>query len=276
MPLQTSTGPRGNSAKESSLNVKRVGSIGLTALFLVWAVIALVGVAQAAKIDPSNFDDPTIINFESAPPGPVGSFYRELGVSVKNLGTGLSYDTGTGNGRSRAACNFLGAPLGPPPGPPPGYTPGPPPGYTPGPPPGYTPGPPPGYTPGPPPGYTPGPPPGYTSPPPPPPGELFFDRPVDRVGFYIASDNGATTTVTAYLDDSSVGSESYATSGQGATGSFIGVEFAGSFDRLVILSEATVAYRGGFCIDDLRFEEGGANPAVVVIRPPSTGDGGTK
>jgi hypothetical protein len=160
------------------------------------------------------------------------------------LGTGLSYDTGTGNGRSRAACNFLGAPPGPPRGPPPGYTPGPPPGYIP--------------------------------PPSPPPGELIFDRPVDRVGFYITSDNGATTTVTAYLDEVSVGSESYATSGQGATGSFIGVEFAGSFDRLVILSEATVAYRGGFCIDDLRFEEVGANPTVVLIRPPSTGDGGTK
>jgi hypothetical protein len=291
--------------------------VAALAAFILGGALIAVGVAHADKIGPGDFDNPTLINFENAPSGPIGGFYSALGVSFVNLGGGPIFNTGTGNGPSKVVCNFVGVPpSGPPPGytpgPPPGYTPGPPPGYTPkapppdytpspppgytpGPPPGYTPGPPPGYTPGPPPGYTPGPPPGYTPGPPPPrpPSELLFNSDVDRAGFYITSDNQATTTVTAYYEGSQVGSEVYATGGQGASGSFIGVEFSSEFDRLVVLVQATVGYGGGFCIDDLRFEGEGieppgptkepstqptatATPEVIIIVPPNTGSAGLK
>jgi hypothetical protein len=250
--------------------------VAALAAFILGGALIAVGVAHADKIGPGDFDNPTLINFENAPSGPIGGFYSALGVSFVNLGGGPIFNTGTGNGPSKVVCNFVGVP---PSGPPPGYTPGPPPGYTPGPPPGYTPGPPPGYTPGP--------------PPPRPPSELLFNSDVDRAGFYITSDNQATTTVTAYYEGSQVGSEVYATGGQGASGSFIGVEFSSEFDRLVVLVQATVGYGGGFCIDDLRFEGEGieppgptkepstqptatATPEVIIIVPPNTGSAGLK
>jgi hypothetical protein len=65
---------------------------------------------------------------------------------------------------------------------------------------------------------------------------------------------------TLIFSRSQVGSEQYATGGQGASGSFIGVEFSSPFDRLVISIQATGGYGGGFCIDDLRFEGESTEP----------------
>ena len=82
-----------------------------------------------------------------------------------------------------------------------------------------------------------------------PPGELLFSPPVERAGFFIITNNGDDTTVTAFLGGSPVGSETFVT---GLSGSFAGVEFGSPFDRLVIDPADNV--NGAFCIDDLRFE----------------------
>jgi hypothetical protein len=250
------------------LNLKRLGLLGLLFATGVVASLALISVAQATKIDPGDFDAPILIHFETAPNGLVGDFYSDFGVSFAQLGAGPSFNTGTGNGISRVACNFVGGPPVIPPGPP------------------------------------------QIPPPPRPASELLFDSDINRAGFFITADSNSTTTVTAYKDGSQVGSEAYATGGQGAGGSFIGVEFSSAFDRLVISIQATGGYGGGFCIDDLRFEGKDTEPTteptreptpeptrppateptkgpppqatatptpdIIVIRPPSTGDGGIK
>jgi hypothetical protein len=261
------------------VRIKPLGT--LLAAFILGGALVAVGVAHAAKIGPGDFDNPKLINFENAPNGPIGGFYSALGVSFVNLGAGPTFNTGTGNGPSRVACNFVGVPPPiPPPPPPPTGTPSPKPTLPPG-------------TPPLPPTLPPG-----TPPPPPklPASELLFNPAVSRAGFYITSDNSATTTVTAYKGGSQVGSDAFATGGQGTGGSFIGVEFPSTFDRLVISVQSSLS--GAFCIDDLRFgeadkeptpeptkeptkeptEESAApwQPTTVVISPPSTGDAGLK
>jgi hypothetical protein len=238
------------------LNVKRLGLLGFLFAAGFFSFLALRSVAQATKIDPGDFDAPTLIHFETAPNGPFGDFYSALGVSFVQLGGGpVTYNTGTGNGASKAACNFV-----------------------------------------------------PFTPPPRPASEILFDSAIDRAGFYITADNNSTTTVTAYKGGSQVGSEAYATGGQGVGGSFIGVEFSSSFDRLVISIQSGIG--GQFCIDDLRFEGKDTEPTteptreptqeptkvppleptkeappqptatptpeIIVISPPNTGDGGIK
>jgi hypothetical protein len=245
------------------LTLKRLGLLGFLLATSVFASLALMSIAQATKIAPGDFNAPTLIHFETAPNGPVGDFYSDFGVSFVQLGLGpVTYNTGTGNGASKVACNFFGGPPVLPPGPPPG------------------------------------------PPPPRPASELLFDSAIDKAGFFITADNNSTTTVTAYKDGSQVGSEEYATGGQGTGGSFIGVEFTSPFNRLVISIQSGIG--GQFCIDDLRFEGKDTEPTteptreptqvptkeppreptkeppatptpdIIVIRPPSTGDGGIK
>ena len=79
-------------------------------------VIALLGTALAAGtasatiIGPGDFVSPTLIDFNGAPSGPIGSFYSGLGVTFAHLDGGNSYDTGTGAGVSPTATNFFTEP----------------------------------------------------------------------------------------------------------------------------------------------------------------------
>jgi hypothetical protein len=230
------------------LNVKRLGLFVFLFAAGFLSFLALRSVAQANKIDPGEFDAPVLIHFETAPPGAIGSLYSALGVSFEHLSAGPTFNTGTGNGASKVACN--------------------------------------------------------ASPFPPGPAELLFDSAIDRAGFYITADNNSTTTVTAYTDGTQVGSEAFATGGEGGGGSFIGVEFSSPFDRVVISIQSVKS--GVFCIDDLRFEgkhtkptteptreptaqptapptkepppqpTATATPEIIIISPPNTGTGGIK
>lgn len=162
-----------------------------------------------ARVGPDAFEGGALVDFETAPDGPVGDFYGDLGVTMVDIKSGRIFDTGTGAGDSWVACNF-----------------------------------------------------------PPfqrilPPGELLFDSPVRRVGFFVTTNDGDDVTVTAYLGDVPVGSELFDTGGGGLGGSFAGVEFAEPFDRVVIdPADNTNSF---FCIDDLRFVEAGPPGLTVPI-----------
>lgn len=93
-----------------------------------------------------------------------------------------------------------------------------------------------------------------------PPGELRFSPPSTRAGFFITTNPGDDTAITAFLAGSPVGSETFITSGSGGGGSFAGVEFGSPFDRLVI--DPADNTNGAFCIDNLMFE---ANTGITVI-----------
>lgn len=58
--------------------------------------------ANAATIDITEFDNPTVIDFETLPAGAIGNFYA--GLTFVNLYGGYTYDTGHGN--SKTATNF--------------------------------------------------------------------------------------------------------------------------------------------------------------------------
>lgn len=159
------------------------------------------------------FSSSAVIDFETGPEGLIEDFYGELGVTMADLAIPAgTYDTGTGEGASRVACNFdlIGELSGV------------------------------------------------------PPGELWFDPAVARVGFHVTTEEPDDVTVTAYLDGTPVGAELFDTGGGGSGGSFAGVEFDSPFDRLVIDAEDELA--GAFCIDDLRFEaaEATAGPETVA------------
>ena len=62
--------------------------------------------AAAIPIGPDAFVSPTLINFESAPDGPIDGLYSALGVTFSELFGGGVADTGTGSGFSRVAQNF--------------------------------------------------------------------------------------------------------------------------------------------------------------------------
>ena len=83
-----------------------------------------------------------------------------------------------------------------------------------------------------------------------------------QVGFFITSNPG-TTTLTAYDGATLVGFESFATAGAGHGGSFVGIQFASGFDRVVISTVA--AENNAFNIDDFRFE----GTAAPVPEPAS-------
>jgi len=183
--------------------------------FWRYAPVFLVGTlapVTATQLGVDAFQGATIVDFEVAPDAPVGGFYANLGVTMVNLNGGRFFDTGSGAGDSRVACNYppLRRVL--------------------------------------------------------PAGELLFDAPMQRVGFYITTNPTDDVTVTAYLDGAVVGSELFDTGGSGAGGSFAGVEFAAPFDRVVI--DPANNTNSFFCIDDLRFS--GASSGITVeidIRP---------
>jgi len=60
--------------------------------------------ANATIIGVDDFVNPTIIDFNNAPKGPIGTYYD--GLSFTNLNAGNSFDTGTGSGISPAVANF--------------------------------------------------------------------------------------------------------------------------------------------------------------------------
>jgi hypothetical protein len=84
-------------------------------------------------------------------------------------------------------------------------------------------------------------------------GEVMFDEPVLRTGFFITTTDGDTTIIEAfqlYRGNTLVGSETFATGGEGGDGSFVGIESASGFDRIVI----TATPGSVFCIDNFRFD----------------------
>jgi hypothetical protein len=86
------------------------------------------------------------------------------------------------------------------------------------------------------------------------PGEVLFDEPVIRVGFFITANNFSTTIIQVYhfyLENTLVRTETFDTGGDGRGGSFAGIEFPSGFDRIII---TTVGGNGAFCIDNLRFD----------------------
>lgn len=98
-----------------------------------------------------------------------------------------------------------------------------------------------------------------------PPGELLFDPPVVRAGFFITTIDSDDTFVAAFfMGGIQLGSETIDTGGGFAGGSFAGVEFGSPFDRLLIDPADTAL--GAFCMDDLRFDEA----AVTNVAPDCT------
>jgi hypothetical protein len=79
-----------------------------------------------------------------------------------------------------------------------------------------------------------------------------FASAVTRAGFYITTNDGDDTTVYAYLGATLIGSHFFDTFGSGVTGSFVGIEFLGGFDSLVI--DVTSNVNGALAIDDFRYE----------------------
>ena len=59
--------------------------------------------ANATIIGIGDFDAPSIIDFNDAPDGLIGSYYAGLEI---NLSGGIESDTGTGSGDSPTAANF--------------------------------------------------------------------------------------------------------------------------------------------------------------------------
>jgi hypothetical protein len=90
-----------------------------------------------------------------------------------------------------------------------------------------------------------------------PNGEAIFSSLINKVGFYITTNNGDNTLVSAYSGSSLVGSEFFTTGGGGNDGSFAGLSFTSGFDRIVISTEYNI--NGAFAIDNFRFE-GGTQP----------------
>jgi hypothetical protein len=69
-------------------------------------MVGVAGVASATIIGVGDFMSPTIIDFETAPTGLIGSFYAGQGVTFAHLDGGWTYSTGTGGGDSLTATNF--------------------------------------------------------------------------------------------------------------------------------------------------------------------------
>jgi hypothetical protein len=71
--------------------------------------------ASADPVGPGGFVSPTLIDFESAPDGPIDGRYSDLGVTFSNLFGGGFADVGTGSGDTGVATNFpvfVGCPAG--------------------------------------------------------------------------------------------------------------------------------------------------------------------
>jgi len=163
--------------------------------------------ARATIIGFNDFDNPTIIDFNDAPSGPIGTYYDSL--EFTNLSGGNSFDTGTGSGVSPTAANF-------------------------------------------------------------PPflsvydvGEITWGSAITRVGFFITTNEIDDTILTASLGGNIVGSHSFDTGGDGASGSFVGIEFLAGFDHLVI--DPAANFNAAFAIDDLRYEGPAAVPEPATM-----------
>lgn len=60
-----------------------------------------------SQIGPEAFSSSTVIDFETGPEALIEDFYGDLGVTMADLAIPAgTYDTGTGEGKSRVACNF--------------------------------------------------------------------------------------------------------------------------------------------------------------------------
>jgi len=96
-----------------------------------------------------------------------------------------------------------------------------------------------------------------------PAGEIIWDSPITRVGFFISTNEPDDTTLTASFVASGavVGSHTFDTGGGGIAGSFVGIEFLAGFDRIVIDPADNV--NGAFAIDDLRYD-------VAPVPEPAT------
>lgn len=162
----------------------------------------MAGAANATIIGVGDFVSPTIIDFETAPSGLIGSFYVGQGVIFAHLNGGIAWDTGTGGGNSLTASNFFSEA-------------------------------------------------GF------PNGEAIFSGLINKAGFYITTNGGDNTVVSAYSGSTLVGSEFFTTGGAGGGGSFAGLSFTSGFDRIVIATEHNI--NGAFAIDNFRFE-GGTQP----------------
>ncbi len=66
--------------------------------------------ARAAIIGPGDFADPTLIDFEAVPSGPIGAYYSPLGVTFAHLDGGSLFNAGTGSGIGKTATNFFTEP----------------------------------------------------------------------------------------------------------------------------------------------------------------------
>eukprot|EP01034_Spumella_vulgaris_P038402 gene38402-47413_t len=95
-------------------------------------------------------------------------------------------------------------------------------------------------------------------------GEVLFSSAVTRFGFDATTNPEDDTTLLAYLGNTLVGSHFFDTVGDGENGSFLGIEFAGGFDRVVIQTNTVV--NGAIAIDNVRFEN-----ARVVPEPATAG-----
>jgi len=165
--------------------------------------------ARATIIGIADFDDPTIIDFNDAPNGLIGTYYS--GLEFINMSGGKSFDTGTGSGDSKTATNFPDAS-------------------------------------------------GY------PAGEIIWDSIITKAGFFITTSEQDDTTLTASLISGgvTVGSHLFDTGGQGDTGSFVGIEFLGGFDHLVI--DAMDNINGSFAMDNLMYESSPVpEPATILL-----------
>jgi len=93
--------------------------------------------------------------------------------------------------------------------------------------------------------------------------ELLFTSAVTRLGFDASTNPEDDTTVFAYLGTTLVGSAFFDTAGDGQGGSFVGIEFLGGFDRVVLVTGT--ALNGALAIDNLRFEN-----APLQVPEPGT------
>ena len=95
-------------------------------------------------------------------------------------------------------------------------------------------------------------------------GEVLFSSAVTRFGFDATTNPEDDTTLLAYLGNTLVGSHLFDTIGDGQGGSFVGIEFFGGFDRVVIQTNTVI--NGAIAIDNVRFEN-----AAVVPEPATAG-----
>lgn len=171
---------------------------------LLLAAHACAGTAHAAVIGAGGFSAPTLINFNDATAGQIGSQYAALGATFLNFNLDV-YQTSPAPA-SKVALKFDGNN--------PALN-----------------------------------------------GEVLFNSVITRLGFDATTNPEDDTTVFAYLGNTLVGSAFFDTVGDGAGGSFIGIEFLSGFDRVVIHTDPVV--NGAIAIDNLRFE----NAAAAVPEP---------